>query len=262
MAPGPHMGGGQSVLTTRDLETYEACTCLNSGEVLDLLAKFKRCGGLKAPEIEETKTYNTLRVVTRHRSKAGRPNSAADKRASVKAITAQPELANNPFRYRLAEIFSSDGSGGLYFEEFVDLYHNMSARAPLKDKIHTAFRVYDFDRDGYIMHEDLEKLLVTLGGDAVCGQMPISLPPSLCALSTSHRSSSHAQGGAGRTHASLLTTLDEEHIIEIRDAREGIAAQVMRHVDIDGNGRISYPEFAKFMHRVPDFATKFRLNWQ
>ena len=82
-------------------------------------------------------------------------------------IIEQPELRNNPFRVRLCEIFSSeprDSStyGDLSFDEFVDLYNVMSPRASKETKTQTAFRLYDFDGNGYLTHEDIAQLLKLL----------------------------------------------------------------------------------------------------
>ena len=39
-----------------------------------------------------------------------------------------PEFDNNPFAPRLCEIFSSDGSGDLSFDELLDLFHALSPK--------------------------------------------------------------------------------------------------------------------------------------
>ena len=54
------MGGGNSVLTRDDLETYEACTCLSSGEVLDLLAKFQKLGGVRRNRARSELAFHSL----------------------------------------------------------------------------------------------------------------------------------------------------------------------------------------------------------
>ena len=72
-----------------------------------------------------------------------------------------PEFDNNPFAPRLCEVFSSDGSGDLYFDELLDLFHALSPKAEREVKVLTAFRVYDFDGDGYLNDEDISTLIGT-----------------------------------------------------------------------------------------------------
>ena len=43
-----------------------------------------------------------------------------------------PEFDNNPLAPRFCEVFSSDGSGDLYFDELLDLFHALSPRPSAK----------------------------------------------------------------------------------------------------------------------------------
>ena len=72
-----------------------------------------------------------------------------------------PEFDNNPFAPRLCEVFSSDGSGDLYFDELLDLFHALSPKAEREVKVLTAFRVYDFDGDDKLNDEDISTLIRT-----------------------------------------------------------------------------------------------------
>ena len=75
-------------------------------------------------------------------------------------------------------------TGDLTFDEMVDMYHTLSinvselstgffpcfslhafrraCQAPRLVKVHTAFRLYDFDGDKYVGRSDIETLLKTL----------------------------------------------------------------------------------------------------
>ncbi len=68
-----------------------------------------------------------------------------------------PELTLNPFVLRFCEIFSEDGSGNLRFDEFLNFLSSMSEAAPREVKAQTAFRLYDFDNDGFISPDDVKK---------------------------------------------------------------------------------------------------------
>uniref|UniRef100_A0A3B1KA25 Calcium and integrin-binding family member 2 n=1 Tax=Astyanax mexicanus TaxID=7994 RepID=A0A3B1KA25_ASTMX len=80
-------------------------------------------------------------------------------------IITMPELKENPFRYRILETFSEDGEGNLTFYDFVDLFSVLSETAPLDLKIIYAFRIYDFNRDGFLCLEDVEETVHRLTGE-------------------------------------------------------------------------------------------------
>jgi Ca2+-binding EF-hand superfamily protein len=79
-------------------------------------------------------------------------------------LTRMPELAVNPLRERIAMTFSSDGSGGLTFDDFLDLLTAFSPMASVDVKSSYAFRIYDMDGDGYLGEDDIRKLLRLLLG--------------------------------------------------------------------------------------------------
>lgn len=51
-------------------------------------------------------------------------------------------MQENPFRDRILKVFSSNGSGDLSFEDFLDLLSIFSERAPRELKLHYAFQIY------------------------------------------------------------------------------------------------------------------------
>uniref|UniRef100_A0A8D2IXN2 Calcium and integrin binding family member 3 n=1 Tax=Varanus komodoensis TaxID=61221 RepID=A0A8D2IXN2_VARKO len=83
------------------------------------------------------------------------------KRPNVKLpyelIASMPELKDNPFRQRIAEVFSEDGEGNMTLDDFLDMFSVMSEMAPRELKAYYAFRIYDFNNDDYICKSDLEK---------------------------------------------------------------------------------------------------------
>ena len=164
------MGIGGSTFSREELEVYESCTCLSSAEVLELYSKFQELGGQRAKDgTDET----TIRGQDGHLRLAVPDIEATTTTkdegllATKEAIISQPELRNNPFKARLCEIFTSlepshPHYGALTFDEFVDLYNVMSPRAPKEDKMQTAFRLYDYDGNGYLTPEDILELLKQL----------------------------------------------------------------------------------------------------
>ncbi|KRF78548.1 calcium and integrin-binding family member 2 isoform X9 [Drosophila virilis] len=77
-------------------------------------------------------------------------------------IEKMPELRENPFRRRICEAFSRDGLGNLSFEDFLDALSVFSEQAPRDIKVFYAFKIYDFDQDGFIGHADLMSCLTTM----------------------------------------------------------------------------------------------------
>ncbi|KAI4872998.1 hypothetical protein NFI96_023680, partial [Prochilodus magdalenae] len=80
-------------------------------------------------------------------------------------ITTMPELKENPFRQRIVETFSEDGKGNLSFNDFVDMFSVFSEMAPLDLKIIYAFKIYDFNRDGFLCEKDIEETVHRLTGE-------------------------------------------------------------------------------------------------
>uniref|UniRef100_A0A8D0ABQ4 Calcium and integrin binding family member 3 n=1 Tax=Sander lucioperca TaxID=283035 RepID=A0A8D0ABQ4_SANLU len=66
---------------------------------------------------------------------------------------------DNPFRQRIAEVFSEDGEGNMTLDDFLDMFSVLSEMAPRDLKAYYAFKIYDFNNDDFICKSDLEKTL-------------------------------------------------------------------------------------------------------
>lgn len=86
---------------------------------------------------------------------------ASTVKVACEAIERMPELRENPFRRKICEAFSRDGFG-LCFEEFLDLLSVFSEHATRDIKVFYAFKIYDFDKDGFIGLDDLKNVLKAL----------------------------------------------------------------------------------------------------
>jgi len=69
---------------------------------------------------------------------------------------ARSPCQENPFRKRIFSVFSSDGSGNMTFEEFLELLSVLSEQAPRDIKVFYAFKIYG------IVFLSLKYLQVTL----------------------------------------------------------------------------------------------------
>lgn len=90
-----------------------------------------------------------------------------DVRVPIERILTLPELKSNPFRKRICHVFSTSENkdGSLSFEDFLDLLSAFSDSATMEIKSHYAFRIFDFDDDGTLDHNDLEQLVNCLTGE-------------------------------------------------------------------------------------------------
>lgn len=49
---------------------------------------------------------------------------------------------DNPFRQRIAEVFSEDGEGNMTLDDFLDMFSVLSEMAPRDLKAYYAFKIY------------------------------------------------------------------------------------------------------------------------
>ena len=53
-----------------------------------------------------------------------------------------PSVQDNPFRQRIAEVFSDDGEGNMTLDDFLDMFSVLSEMAPRDLKAYYAFKIY------------------------------------------------------------------------------------------------------------------------
>lgn len=51
-------------------------------------------------------------------------------------------VQDNPFRRRIAEVFSEDGQGNMTLDDFLDMFSVLSEMAPRDLKAYYAFKIY------------------------------------------------------------------------------------------------------------------------
>eukprot|EP00128_Syssomonas_multiformis_P012883 Colp12_sorted_trinity150504_noHs@7647 len=119
------MGQKQSVFSKEELEKYEEVTFFTQKEILGVWERFSQLN----PENKQTLT--------------------------MEEVCKMKELSANPFKERICQVFSDDGSGNLTFEDFLDMLSVFSEGATRDVKASYAFRLYDFDGDEYIDRSDL-----------------------------------------------------------------------------------------------------------
>ena len=76
-----------------------------------------------------------------------------------------PSLVKNPLVKRVISVFDENNDGKISFEEFIKGLATLSTGSTDLEKIKFAFKVYDFDNDGFISNGDLYLTLKMMVGD-------------------------------------------------------------------------------------------------
>lgn len=287
------MGGKLSRFTPEELSIYESCTCLDGAELTTVYDKFIKMGGRRVTKGVEEASYrraighktvknlmagsaavalSQVETSTGGAADSTRTSQAHKATQGVRVSKAQvcdlPEFDNNPFAPRLCEVFSSDGSGDLYFDELLDLFHALSPKAEREVKVLTAFRVYDFDGDGYLNDQDITTLIRTTTMKPRSLPSPPSSPRNSSPTSPSSRTSPRTSNAITDGHVAGGGGADLEHgggakkREMAKDVLADVVDHVMRECDLDGRGRLSFHEFKRVMDRFPDVEAKFSVQLQ
>ncbi|CAH1639451.1 unnamed protein product [Spodoptera littoralis] len=130
------MGNKVVTFTEQQLEDYQDCTFFTRKEILRVFKRFREVNPALVPKRMTENQPHTIVV-------------------PLEEIEKLPELKENPFKRRICQVFSHDGSGNLTFEDFLDMMSVFSEAAPRDVKAWYAFRIYDLDDDMYIGRDDL-----------------------------------------------------------------------------------------------------------
>ncbi|XP_038239621.1 calcium and integrin-binding family member 3 isoform X2 [Dermochelys coriacea] len=130
------MGNKQTIFTPEQLDAYQDCTFFTRKEILRLFYRYRDL----APQLVPLNYINK-----------------PDVKLPYELIGSMAELKDNPFRQRIAEVFSEDGEGNMTLDDFLDMFSVLSEMAPRDLKAYYAFKIYDFNNDDYICKSDLEK---------------------------------------------------------------------------------------------------------
>ncbi|XP_050481897.1 calcium and integrin-binding family member 3 isoform X1 [Bombus huntii] len=176
------MGNKVATFTEEQLEDYQDCTFFTRKEILRIYKRFRDMGDPGAvPRSMTPQQASTLRI----------PLSCLTRIPELKVLrliflpsfdvktlfTREREVLDeqlqlimfqeNPFRQRISEVFAkcqnsglstSDVSNeGICFEEFLEMMSVFSEHAPRDLKVFYAFKIYDFDEDGVLGLNDLER---------------------------------------------------------------------------------------------------------
>ncbi|KAI6181972.1 Calcium and integrin-binding family member 2 [Aphelenchoides fujianensis] len=156
-----HLFSKGGVFTSQQLDEYQDCTFFTKKDILRL---YKRFYALNPSKVGTNMQDNRASIITLTFEEV---EKMPELRVSGKSKECAHEsfVQENPFRRRICEVFSEDGCGNLTFDDFLDMFSVFSETAPLHLKLKYAFRIYDYDGDDQLGHDDLSKTIRCLTRD-------------------------------------------------------------------------------------------------
>ncbi|XP_053106010.1 calcium and integrin-binding family member 4 [Hemicordylus capensis] len=131
-----------------ELEEYQVLMFLTKGEILRIHDAF--CNSCP-----QGKDYRQAKLTTEQ-------------------LCTWPQLKVNPFKDRICKVFSTDGY--FTFEDILGMASVFSDLACPSLKIEYAFRIYDFNDDGFIDEDDLQSVIRRmLNGKSLSEEETVSL---------------------------------------------------------------------------------------
>ena len=139
------MGSSESKIINEDqLQLYQEETFFTRKEILEIYKVFEKLNPSKVQEAFQNGNFAI--------------------KLSYNEIIQLDELKSSPFKDRICKVFSEDQSGDMTLSDFLDMLSVLSLQAPKDLKSAYAFKIYDFDDDGYIDRTDLDELINRITG--------------------------------------------------------------------------------------------------
>jgi Ca2+-binding EF-hand superfamily protein len=138
-----NMGNKQSVFTDEQLNAYQDCTFFTRKEILRAFIRFRELNPNVIPRQMTGVEAGGIKVPYR-------------------LVENMPEFRENPFRHRICQVFSEDGTGNMTFDDFLDMFSVFSEAAPREVKAFYAFKIYDFDQDNFLGVHDLAHTVTSI----------------------------------------------------------------------------------------------------
>eukprot|EP00069_Balaena_mysticetus_P006067 bmy_18562T0 len=143
------MGNKQTVFTHEQLEAYQVGVmgrALGGFGSLGFLAQEMGTASLR-PGCAVSKRSGAALLFYRYQDLAPQLvpldyTSYPHVKVPYELIGSMPELKDNPFRQRIAQVFSEDGDGHMTLDNFLDMFSVMSEMAPRDLKAYYAFKIY------------------------------------------------------------------------------------------------------------------------
>jgi len=222
------MGSSDSRLAISDLEEYEYCTFFTRKEILHL----------------ETRWQQVLQHDIQYKSDFDDDNQKEgwkydDRYLPADVIVNMSELKFNPFKHQIVKVFSNQTDGSIGFDDFLDMMSVFSEKADKHVKASFAFKIYDWDGDGWLSREDLILTVKALGNDG----------------DEEDDDDDHDKKDkqVPRSTTEAIETLAPGVIEEIVD-------KIIHECDLDGDKKLSFVEFDNIIARSPDFVNTFRIR--
>ncbi|KAM7325157.1 hypothetical protein ACRRTK_015410 [Alexandromys fortis] len=143
-----------------DLDEYQALTFLTRNEILCIHKTFLKLCPSRKHYKEVTLTMDQVSSLPALRRPLGSELPAAGTNLCDALHNEAMHGQVNPFRDRICRVFSHNGV--FSFEDVLGMASVFSEQACPSLKIEYAFRIYDFNENGFIDEEDLQKIVLRL----------------------------------------------------------------------------------------------------
>ncbi|TPX33453.1 hypothetical protein SmJEL517_g03658 [Synchytrium microbalum] len=224
------MGNTESLpLSATELAIMEECTFFTRHEILQVYSKFM---SLVVAARRHGANTSTTPMSPNSAEEDVRSGKKRRKSLSKVEFAETEELRSNPFRERIADVFSADGCQ-VNFDDYLDFASVFSEEAGHDVKSFYAFRIYDSTlspiRTSYMLTIILNH--VDHNNDGYLDETDI-------------RSTLEKIVGSGLSEEDKVT----------------VTQKVIEESDMDGDGRISFVEFEHILQRSPEFIENFRIR--
>jgi len=150
------------------------------------------------------------------------------------------ELGVNPFGDRILQVFSDD-KPYMEFEDFLNMMSIMSPKCPTEVKAKWAFKVYDFDSDGYINGDDIKQVIRRITSQDDDSEIE---PPA-----------DELESESDNDYKDMS---DDKAIPE--EVLNVMVNKVLNEIDLNNNGYITTTEFELVAIKSPEFIHSFKIE--
>ncbi|KAK3849573.1 hypothetical protein Pcinc_043679 [Petrolisthes cinctipes] len=246
------MGNKVAVFTEQQLDEYQACTYLTRKNILRAERLFRGVCGSALPTRLDPITASTVT-------------------APYQALDTLTELKENPFRRRMCQVFSGDGSASLTFEQFIELFSVFSDHAPRDiraTKTHAPLPILLFLTPPPFPLSHALSLIPTPSTPLHAlhppptPSTPLPRPPlpSHSLLLTSYATSDFDDDGYLGEEDLQQTVKHLTHDLLTQDEYSTIVSKVLEEADVDCDTKLSQSEFIHVILKSPDFLSNFHIR--
>lgn len=128
---------------------FQDCTFFTRKDIIRLYRRFHGLNPQKVPTTMQGPTTQMIVLTFEEIEKMPELKVSVINTNSTILSFSKLFFKENPFRRRICEVFSEDGTANLSFDSFLDMFSVLSEMAPLQLKLKYAFRIYGVTEYNY-----------------------------------------------------------------------------------------------------------------